>query len=76
MTDLELIITMLGEATTTQLTQQKDSQGLPNLRDDAQVGGAVAGRTRKDIELQLGASIISQENFLPIAKKSRKKISE
>ena len=64
MTDLELIITMLGEATTTQLTQQKDSQGIEKLRDDAKIGGAVAGRTRKDIEQQTGKKVISRENFL------------
>lgn len=57
MTDLELIITMLGEATTTQITQQKDSQGVEKLRQDAQAGGAVAGRTRKDIEQQIGTSV-------------------
>lgn len=65
MTDLELIITMLGEATTTQITQQKDSQGLEKLRDDAKIGGAVAGRTRKDIEKQTGKKVVSKENFLP-----------
>ena len=65
MTDLELIITMLGEATTTQITQRKNSRGMDNLRDDAKVGGAVAGRTRKDIEKQTGVKVISKENFLP-----------
>ncbi len=64
MTDLELIITMLGEATTTQITKQKNSQGMSRLRRDAQVGGAVAGRTRKDIEQQTGTSVSSRENFL------------
>jgi DNA-damage-inducible protein D len=70
MTDLELIITMLGEATTTQLTQQKDSMGLEKLRDDAKKGGAVAGRTRKDIELQTGKKVVSRENFLSRNKKN------
>lgn len=64
MTDLELIITMLGEATTTQITQQKNSQGIDKLRSDAKTGGAVAGRTRKDIEKQTGKKVISKENFL------------
>jgi DNA-damage-inducible protein D len=64
MTDLELIITMLGEATTTQITQQKNSQGLDKLRSDAKIGGAVAGRTRKDIEKQTGKKVISKEIFL------------
>lgn len=69
MTDLELIITMLGEVTTTQITQQKDSQGISKLRRDAQSGGAVAGRTRKDIERQIGARVVSKDNFLPNKKK-------
>jgi|SRR5579859_117184 len=73
MTDLELIITMLGEATTTQLSQQKNSKGITKLRDDAKAGGAVAGRTRKDIEQQIGNTVISTENFLP-GKKNNKKI--
>lgn len=64
MTDLELIITMLGEATTTQLTQCKNSQGIDDLRQDAQIGGSVAGRTRKDIESKVGKSLISQENYV------------
>ena|SRR3990167_7249714 len=64
MTDLELIITMLGEATTTQITQNKDSKGIDKLRDDAKLGGAVAGRTRKDIERQVGKKIISGKNVL------------
>lgn len=65
MTDLELIIAMLGEATTTQITKQKDSQGLDKLRTDAKLGGAVAGRTRKDIESQTNQKVISKENYLP-----------
>lgn len=68
MTDLELIITMLGEATTTQLSQDRDSQGIPKLLTDAQDGGAVAGRTRKDIEKQIGRKVVSKENFLSTAK--------
>ncbi|MGC2310927.1 MAG: BRO family protein [Candidatus Babeliaceae bacterium] len=75
MTDLELIITMLGEATTTQITQQKDSQGLDKLRNDAKIGGAVAGRTRKDIETQTGKKVVSKENFL-FSNKSAEKIAD
>ncbi|MBF0388209.1 MAG: Bro-N domain-containing protein [Candidatus Omnitrophica bacterium] len=65
MTDLELIITMLGEAATTRITEDRDSQGIPALQKDARDGGAVAGRTRKDIEQQTGTRIVSKENFLP-----------
>jgi hypothetical protein len=64
MTDLELIITMLGEAATTKITKDRDSQGLPKLQKDAKDGGSVAGRTRKDIERQTGTKLISKENFI------------
>jgi prophage antirepressor-like protein len=63
MGDIELILTMLGEATTTKLSTEKDSHGLEALKNDARVGGSVAGRTRKDIEQQTGKKVISDENF-------------
>ena len=69
MTDLELIITMLGEAATTRITEDRDSQGVPALKKDAQDGGAVAGRTRKDIEQQTGTKVITRDNFLPFKAK-------
>lgn len=63
MTDIELILTMLAEATTTELHRDRDSQGMSPLKKDAQDGGAVAGRTRQDIEAQTGKPVISPENF-------------
>ena len=63
MTDIELILTMLAEATTTKLHRDRDSQGIAPLKKDAKDGGAVAGRTRKDIELQTGKPVISTRNF-------------
>ena len=50
MTDIELILTMLAEATTTKLHRNQESKGMVPLKKDAKDGGAVAGRTRKDIE--------------------------
>jgi DNA-damage-inducible protein D len=63
MTDIELILTMLAEATTTKLHRDRDSQGFDPLKKDAKDGGAVAGRTRKDIETQTGKPVISSDNF-------------
>lgn len=63
MTDIELILTMLAEATTTTLHRDRDSQGIEPLKKDAKDGGAVAGRTRKDIEQQTGKPVISADNF-------------
>ncbi|MDP3042960.1 MAG: Bro-N domain-containing protein, partial [bacterium] len=64
MDDFELILTMLGERTTTEIHRVKDSQGVPKLKDDARVGGQIAGTARKQIERKLGRSIISNNNFL------------
>jgi hypothetical protein len=74
MTDIELILTMLGEATTTKLHRDRDSQGLVPLKKGAQDGGAVAGRTRKDIETQIGKPVISKENFKQLGTKKRKRL--
>jgi DNA-damage-inducible protein D len=52
MTDIELILTIVGEAMTTKLHRDRDSQDIAPLKKDAKDGGAVAGRTRKDIEQQ------------------------
>jgi hypothetical protein len=76
MTDMELILTMLAEATTTTLHRDRDSQGFEPLKKDAQDGGAVAGRTRKDIEQQTGKPVVSQDNFKEIAAPGRRKITK
>lgn len=64
MEDIELILTMLGEATTTKIHRDRNSKGLKKLKKDAKDGGAVAGRTRKDIENQSGKPVISNKNYL------------
>lgn len=64
MDDFELILTMLGERTTTEIHRTKDTKGVPRLKDDARVGGQIAGTARKQIERKLGRSIISNNNFL------------
>ena len=76
MTDIELILTMLAEATTTKLHRDRDSQGIVPLKKDAKDGGAVAGRTRKDIELQTGKPVISTENFKQLAGGCSKKLKK
>jgi hypothetical protein len=64
MNDLELILTMLAEATTTKIHRERDTKVFLNLREDAKDGGAVAGRTRKDIERQTGKRVVTSENYL------------
>lgn len=76
MTDIELILTMLAEATTTKLHRDRDSQGMEPLKKDAKDGGAVAGRTRKDIEQQTGKPVISTENFKQLTDAKPKKLKK
>ena len=76
MTDIELILTMLGEATTTKLHRDRDSQGIAPLKKDAKDGGAVAGRTRKDIEKQSGKPVISAENFKQLPRTAPKRLKK
>lgn len=73
MTDIELILTMLAEATTTKLHRDRDSKGFEPLKKDAQEGGAVAGSARKDIEKRSGKPVVSSENYKALTGKKKKK---
>ncbi len=63
MNDLELIFTMLGEASTTEIARNKDAQGYVENRNTAVAGGAVAGRARRDLEKKSGKRVASPENY-------------
>jgi hypothetical protein len=64
MTDMELILQMLGETTTTAITRQRDAQGLYQNADAAKAGGGIAGSARKQIEQETGEKVVSDKNFL------------
>ena len=64
MTDLELIFSMLGEASTKEITINKNAQGFVENEQAAFEGGAVAGSARRDLEHKSGAKVISKENYL------------
>jgi hypothetical protein len=63
MTDLELIFTMLGEASTTEIAKNKNARGFVENHKAAKAGGSVAGKARKDLEQKAGKKIVSNENF-------------
>jgi DNA-damage-inducible protein D len=63
MTDLELIFTMLGEASTTEIAKKRNALGFPANKKAAKDGGSVAGKARKDLEKQSGQRISTRENF-------------
>ncbi|MDP2365781.1 MAG: Bro-N domain-containing protein [Ignavibacteria bacterium] len=64
MDDFELIFTMLGERSTTEIHRTEDSKGVPKLKADANAGGKIAGDARKQLEKRLGRSVVSKKNFL------------
>jgi DNA-damage-inducible protein D len=72
MTDWELILSMIGEKATTDITRETNSRGFVECKDSALKGGNIAKRTREDIEQNIGRSIISKENFLPIQNEKKK----
>jgi len=73
MTDWELILAMVGEKATTDITISKDSQGFNECKDSALEGGTIAKNTRKEIEQKTGKSIVSNENYLHITEKKLNK---
>ena len=62
MTTLELVLNMLAEATTTEISKQKTPATLSENIDVARAGGKVAGDARKAIETQTGVPVITSKN--------------
>jgi len=62
MTNLELILNMLAEATTTEISQKKQPADFMQNKIVAKQGGVIAGNTRKEIEKQTGHTVISKKN--------------
>jgi len=71
MTNLELVLNMLAEATTTEISKKESPDGLDESRDVAVRGGSVAGVAREKVEKELGESVVSEENYLGLGKKGR-----
>ena len=64
MTDLELIFSMLGEASTTQITMVEHPDGFDENKKVSQRGGNVAGIARKKLEQETRRKVIRRENYL------------
>jgi len=64
MTDLELIFSMLGEASTTEITRSRDSKGFDENLASAQDGGKIAGNARNELEKKSGRKVTSKQNYL------------
>jgi len=62
MTNLELVINMLAEATTTEISQQQNPKTFNDSKRIAKKGGTIAGNTRKEIEKETGKKIVTSLN--------------
>jgi BRO family, N-terminal domain len=62
MTNLELVLNMLAEATTTEISKEKKPATLDENKEVERQGGTVAGNTRRDIESKTGKQIVSKQN--------------
>ncbi len=73
MTNLELVLNMLAEATTTEISKEKQPKTFSENKKVAQEGGTIAGNTRKEIEEKTGKSVISKSNAKELMNKTDKK---
>ena len=73
MTDLELIFTMLGEASTTEIARNRDAQGFKENKETAIEGGCVAGSARKDLENRTGSKVVTKENYKSLVESDKRK---
>ena len=62
MTNMELILNMLAEASTTEISKVENPNGFEESRDVAKRGGNIAGNARKELETVTGKSVISKKN--------------
>lgn len=76
MTDLELIFSMLGEASTTAIVKTQNPIGFKENQKVDKQGGAVAGNARKELESKTGQKVVSAQNYLPEKKQISKKDKE
>jgi prophage antirepressor-like protein len=69
MNDLELIFSMLGEASTTAIVKTRNPKGFKENKIVAKQGGSVAGKARRDLEIKTGKKVVSPINYLPDMKR-------
>ncbi len=75
MTNLELVLNMLAEASTTEISRKKKPQGLPANKEVARQGGA-AGKARAEIEKQTGESVITNSHARALEVEKAKMVSQ
>ncbi len=73
MTDLELIFSMLGEASTSEIERVQNPENFDEHKIASVKGGNIAGNARRELEEETGEEVVSDENYLEIDEKEIKK---
>jgi len=76
MTNLELVLNMLAEVTTTEISKVKNPKDFYENKEVARKGGGTANVARKDIEKKIGESVISSKNAKYLKNKQGKRLKE
>jgi hypothetical protein len=74
MTNLELVLNMLAEATTTEISKEKNPKTFQDNKRIAKQGGTIAGNTRREIEAKTGKRIVTKQNAKQLDKNKNKEI--
>ena len=72
MTNLELVLNLLAETATTEISEKREPKTFSDNKKVAKEGGTISGNARKQIEEKSGKKAITKDNFQTL---SRKKIS-
>ena len=76
MTNLELVLNMLAEASTTEISKKKTPKGLESNKQVAKMGGTAAKKARIEIEKQTGESVIISKNAKRLMTKEKKSLPD
>ena len=76
MTNLELVLNMLAETATTEISKKREPKNLDENKTVAQEGGSVAGNARKDIETKTGKRVVTYKNAKMMRGKDTKKLGK
>ncbi|MCK9368628.1 Bro-N domain-containing protein [Candidatus Dojkabacteria bacterium] len=71
MTNMELVLNMLSETVTTEISKKEKPKTFQKNRDVAKRGGKIGGKARKNIEIELGKSVVSKSTYLHKEKKKK-----
>ncbi len=76
MTNLELVLNMLAEATTTEISKEKKPKTFNQNKKIAKQGGTIAGNTRKEIEEETGKKIVAGSNAKELQNSQKLKLKK